>query len=137
MLANFDAANREACVVRASRTNTPLQALNLMNDVTFLEAARHLAQLGMKHAGEAAGRLTYMFQRATARRPNSKEAEVLARNLQYHLDYFATGGDAARALSYLDQGDSKPDASLEPRELAAYAAVASLILNLDEVITKE
>jgi hypothetical protein len=136
MLANFDAANREACVVRMSRTNTPLQALNLMNDVTFLEAARHLGQLAVKHSSDPAARLAYMFRRATGRHPKPSEASLLGNNLSYHLDYFSTAGES-KARAYLSLGDSKPDPSLSPRELAAYSAVASLILNLDETITRE
>lgn len=135
MMANFDAANREACVVRESRTNTPLQALNLMNDVTFVEAARVLAQQ-MIHAGPgAAERIRYGFRAATSRWPNAKEQEVLTASLRYHLDYFST--DPAKAAEFIKQGDAKPDAALKPNELAAYAAVASMILNLDEVVTKE
>jgi hypothetical protein len=135
MLANFDAANREACVVRASRTNTPLQALNLMNDVTFLEAARHLAgKTDFSLSPEE--RITQMFRRATSRKPTPQELSVLRDNLRYHLDYFSTG-DASRAKAYLNQGDSKPDPRLDARDLAAYTAVASLILNLDETITRE
>jgi hypothetical protein len=135
MLANFDAANREACVVRTSRTNTPLQALNLMNDVTFLEAARHLAERVLKQAPAAPeSRLRYMFKIATAREPKHTELEILQANLNYHLDYFS---NAHRARDYLNQGDSKPDPALDQRHLAAYASVASLIVNLDETITKE
>jgi len=136
MMVNFDAANREACVVRETRTNTPLQALNLMNDVTFLEAARLLGTRMMKEGGEAAGaRLAHGFRLATGHRPSAAETEVLRRNLQWHLDYFST--DPGKAKEFLSQGESPADPALEPRQLAAYAAVASMILNLDEVVTKE
>jgi len=135
MMMTFDAANREACVVRDSRTNTPLQALNLMNDVTFLEAARFVGQRMMKEGGNAVeDRLRYGFRLVTGRRPLAAEVEVLRSSLQYHLDYFA---DEDRARKYLDQGDSKADAALASRELASYASVASLLLNLDEVVSKE
>ena len=135
MMVNFDSANREACVVRETRTNTPLQALNLMNDVTFLEAARFLGQRMIREGGrDGDARLRYGFRLATGRTPAAAELDVLRGNLQYHLDYFA---DVGKARGYLAQGDSPADPSLEPRELAAYASVASLLLNLDEAVTKE
>jgi hypothetical protein len=135
MLANFDAANREACVVRESRTNTPLQALNLMNDVQFVEAARFLGQRMLKEGGKSAeDRLGYGFRLATGRLPSETELEILRENLSYHADYFA---DTKHAEEYLAQGDGKRDPTLVPRELAAYAAVGSLLLNMDETVTKE
>jgi hypothetical protein len=136
MMVNFDAAMRESCVVRESRTNTPLQALNLMNDVTFLEAARFLGQRMMKEGGiERDSRLRYGFRVATGRLPSAIEEEILRGSLQYHVDYFSQKPGMARA--YLQHGESPADRALDPRELAAYAAVASLILNLDETVTKE
>lgn len=133
MMANFDAANRETCVVRESRTNTPLQALNLMNDVTFLEAARVLAERMMAAGPSPEERLRYGFRAATARGPAAREQEVLLGSLRHHLDYFA---DEAKAKAFLAQGDRPVNGNLPARELAAYSAVASLILNLDEVVTK-
>ena len=135
MMANFDAANREACVVRESRTNTPLQALNLMNDVTFVESARVLAQNMMHASTDATGRLRYGFRAATSRWPSAQEQEVLTASLRYHLDYFATG--AKKAEEFVKQGDAPADRKLKANELAAYAAVASMILNLDEVVTNQ
>ncbi len=133
MMVNFDSANREACVVRENRTNTPLQALNLMNDTTFLEAARFIGQRMIKEGG--ADRLGYGFRIVTGRTPNAKEREVLRGSLQFHLDYFA--GKDGEAKAFLKQGATSADASIAPRELAAYASVASLLLNLDEAVTKE
>jgi hypothetical protein len=132
MMLNFDAANREACVVRENRTNTPLQALNLMNDVTFVEAARFVGQRMMSRAKPE--RLGHGFRLLTGRRPSEAEAAVLESSLAYHLDYFA---QPERVKAYLAVGDSRPDPKLDPRELAAYASVASMILNLDESVTKE
>jgi hypothetical protein len=135
MMVNFDAANREACVVRENRTNTPLQALNLMNDVTFVEAARFAGQRMMKEAGPGRlERLRYGFQLITGRAPVKAEEAVLEGSLAYHLDYFANG---AKAASLLSVGDTRSDPALPPRELAAYTSVASLIMNLDESMTKE
>jgi hypothetical protein len=136
MMVNFDAANREACVVRETRTNTPLQSLNLMNDVTFVEAARFLGQRMMKEGGpDAASRLRYGFRLVLSRAPSPEELRLLQSNLAFHRDYFAS--DAARATALLRQGDSRADDSLPPAELAAYASVASLMLNLDEAVTKD
>jgi hypothetical protein len=135
MMVNFDAANREACVVRDSRTNTPLQALNLMNDVTFLEAARKIGERMLKEGGASdEERLRYGFRLITSRYPADAEAAVLRDNLRFHRDIFS---DAPKADGYLKQGDSPVDSSWNARELASYAAVASLILNLDETVTKE
>jgi hypothetical protein len=131
MMANFDAAGREACVVRESRTNTPLQALNLMNDVTFLEAARFIGQRMLLEGGD--DRLGFGFRLVTGRAPDSREREVLNNAVSYHLDYFATHS----ADAYLKQGDSPRDPSLKPAEHAAYTAIASLLLNLDEAVTKQ
>ena len=136
MLANFDAANRESCVVRESRTNTPLQALNLMNDVQFVEAARAFGQRMMLEGGASADdRLRYGFRLATGRAPKPEEATLLRGSLNYHLDYFA--GDNARIDKFLAQGESQPDPRVDRRELAAYGAVGSLILNLDETVTRQ
>jgi hypothetical protein len=136
MMVNFDAANREACVVRETRTNTPLQSLNLMNDVTFVEAARFLGQRMIKEGGDnPASRLGHGFRLVLSRAPSQEELHLLESNLAFHRDYFAS--DPARASSLLRQGDSPADPSLLPAELAAYASVGSLILNLDEAVTKE
>ncbi|MGH9675325.1 MAG: DUF1553 domain-containing protein, partial [Bryobacteraceae bacterium] len=134
-MANFDAANRETCVVRETRTNTPLQALNLMNDVTFVEAARFLGQRMMREAGTRAERLRHGFRLALSRWPSAEELNVLSGGLQYHLDYFSGNNTAVR--TYLSHGDGRAAGDLDARELAAYSAVASLILNLDEAVTKE
>jgi hypothetical protein len=136
MMANFDSALRESCVVRETRTNTPLQALNLMNDVTFLEAARFLGQRMIKEGGkDVESRLRLGFRAVTGRMPSDSEQQVLRDSLQYHLDYFA--GKQDDVSGFLNQGDTKTDPSLNARELAAYSAVASLLLNLDETVTKE
>jgi hypothetical protein len=132
---NFDSANREACVVRETRTNTPLQALNLMNDVTYVEAARFIGQRMMKEGGSnEADRVRYGFRLVTGHWPSKAQQDVLLGSLRFHLDYFA---DSQKVDAYLEQGESRPDAKLDRRELAAYATVGSLLLNLDEAMTKE
>jgi len=136
MMANFDSAMRESCTVRESRTNTPLQALNLMNDVSFLEASRFVGQRMMKEGGPSAGaRLDYGFRLVTGRTPSTAERQILRDSLQYHLDYFSGRKNDVKA--FLNQGEARGDASLDERELAAYTSVGSLLLNLDETVTKE
>jgi hypothetical protein len=134
MMINFDAAGRETCVVRENRTNTPLQALDLMNDVTFVEAARFIGQRMIKEGGnDADGRLRYGFRLVTGRSPTEAERNVLRDSLAYHRDYFASNPAAAGKI--LSQGESPSDPAIDAPQLASYAAVASLILNLDEAVT--
>ncbi len=136
MMMNFDSPSRETCVVGESRTNTPLQALNLMNDVTFLEAARKMAERMMREGGRSSDeRIAYGFRLALARGPNPKQASVLLDGLRYQLDYYRTDPEAAK--KFLSQGESPRDETLDPGELAAYSTVASLILNLDETVTSQ
>ena len=135
-LATFDAPDREKCITRRARTNTPLQALALMNDTTYVEASRALAEMMIKEAGDdAAKRVEYAFRRATARHPSSEEVEVLlALAREQQQDYRR---DPVAAKRLLGVGDSSYDSSLDPAEFAAWTTVASTILNLDETITKE
>jgi len=135
-LTTFDAPSREACVVRRSRTNTPLQALVLMNDKQYVEAARKLAERMMTEGGATpAERLTYAFRWSTARKPTDAEAAVLLKIFQSHLADYQADKPAAEKL--LAVGDTKRNDKLDASELAAYTMVANLILNLDETVTKE
>jgi hypothetical protein len=132
----FDAPSREACTVRRSRTNTPLQALTLLNDVAFVEAARVLAQRLMREAGPTPEeRLTRAFRLVTARRPRPAELQVLADGFRAQLLRFRHQPEAAMRL--VSEGEFPRDAKLDVCELAAYTALANLILNLDEAVTKE
>jgi len=135
-MVTFDAANRETCIVRANRTNTPLQALDLMNDVTYLEASRRFAERMMKEGGSTPeARIDYAFHRALARAPKPREQAVMLETFhQFQARFQAKPDDAAHFLS---EGKSPRDGKLNPVELAAYTAVASLIFNLDETVTKE
>lgn len=132
----FDAAGRETCTVRETRTNTPLQALALLNETTFVEAARMLAQRVMLE-GEASpeARIELAFRLVTARRPHPAEREILLEGFKTHLARYRAEPDAAAQL--LSAGEAPRDERLDASELAAYAAVASVILNLDETVTKE
>jgi hypothetical protein len=133
---NFDSAGRETCMVRETRTNTPLQALNLMNDVTYVEASRALAQRMIKEAPAGPEeKIAFAFKLATARDPLAKESEILTASFRKSLERFRSDGESAKKL--LSEGDWRQDPKLDPAELAAYTMTASLILNLDETLTKE
>ncbi len=131
----FDTSMRETCSVRETRTNTPLHALTLLNDVTFVEAARVLAQRVMKEEATPEKRLATAFRYLTARVPTDAEAKVLLAAFERQWATYRKSPDSAAKL--LRVGASKPDLKLDAAELAAYASVCSLILNLDEVVTKE
>ncbi|ADB19199.1 protein of unknown function DUF1549 [Pirellula staleyi DSM 6068] len=135
-LTTFDAPSREACVVRRARTNTPLQALVLMNDEQYVEAARKLAERSMKEGGTAAAdQLKFAFRIATGRVPTEAEQAVLLRMYEAHLADYTADKPAAEKL--IATGASPRDASLDVTSLAAMTMVSNLVLNLDEVVTKE
>ena len=131
----FDVVDRDNPHVATDPSNTPLQALNLMNDVTALEAARMLAERMLTEGGPTvADRLDFAFRLATARRPSEAEIGVLRSSLEAFRDRYR--GDREAAIQLLSHGEHPRDESLDVAELAAHAAVASLILNLDEVMTQ-
>ena len=132
----FDATAREACTVQRSTTNTPLQALTLLNETSFVEAARVLAEHALAHSrstGESP--IDWIFRRATVRRPTDSERRVLQNGLDHHLNFYAANPQAAESL--ISTGEAAPDATLNSAQVAALTTVASLILNLDEVVTRE
>jgi len=132
----FDAPDREKCVARRTVTNTPLQALVLLNDPTYIEAARMLATRALKSAGkEPTERAAYIFEAATQRVPQKRELAVLTRLAKQQLAVYTA--DARAASELLKIGESALDPSLKLADLAAWTAVASAVLNLDETITKE
>lgn len=132
----FDAAGREACVVRETRTNTPLQALNLLNDATYIEAARKMAERVIVEGGKTPReRLNYAFRLAVGRRAQPAELRILTAGLESHRERYQSDAEAAKQL--LSVGEAPLRENLEASEVAAYTAIANLILNLDEVITKE
>ena len=135
-LATFDAPSREICQVKRARTNTPLQALELLNDVTYVEAARQLAELALEHAGSSTEeRITFAFRRALARMPTAKELDVLRRGFERYRKHYEA--DKQAALELIRHGESAVHPKIDPVPLAAYTATASVILNLDETITLE
>ncbi|MCH2131439.1 MAG: PSD1 and planctomycete cytochrome C domain-containing protein [Pirellulaceae bacterium] len=135
-MVNFNAANREVCSVRTERTNTPLQALTLMNNMTFVEASRFLAERMIRQGGDnVKGQVQFGYRMATAREPNSEQTAVLIDAHQRFYDHFESEPQSAQRL--LKIGEKLADATLDPVTHAAMTVTASLILNLDEVITKE
>ena len=135
-MTTFDAPSREVCQVRRPRTNTPLQALELLNDVTYVEAARGLAQLMMAEGGKTPeDRITFAFRRAIARGPSEAELRVVRRGLERYRELYKA--DRAAAERFVRHGESPLKPGLDVGELAAYTAAAGVILNLDETITLE
>ena len=131
----FNATTRETCVVRRERTNTPLQALVTMNDVQYVEAARRLAETALKSAPAALdAQLDHMTQRLLARRLDDRERATARKAYQDFLRFYDSKPQEATRL--IAQGESKPDSSLPPAELAAATLLANQLLNLDEVLTK-
>ena len=132
----FDSAGREACTVRSVRTNTPLQALNRMNDSSYLEASRALARRTLEESGAGwEQRLRHLFRLVMARYPSSMELEVLTAGFEHHLDRFRNDPQAAMAL--LGPNREQTGGGVSDPETAALAIMASLVLNLDETITRE
>ncbi|MFN5392975.1 MAG: DUF1549 and DUF1553 domain-containing protein, partial [Planctomycetota bacterium] len=134
-MVNFDAPNREQTCTRRERSNTPLQALQLLNDVQHVEAARGLGQRilgsGLTHAPD---RIELMFKTILSRKPSSRELEVLEKQVNQHLQrYKANPADAQQLIQI---GESKPMPDFDPAELATYTLLASTILNMDETLTR-
>jgi hypothetical protein len=135
-LSTFDAPDRETCTVRRSRTNTPLQALILLNDPTYVEASRKIAEhlLQDDRVDTTRSRLTLAFRMATARVPSDRELTVLESILDSQLADYQNDRKSAEEL--LAVGESRRDESIDVAELAAWATVCSAILNLDETVTR-
>jgi hypothetical protein len=134
-LVAFDTPEREVCQLRRSRTNTPLQALVLLNDPTYLEAARKLAERAVTSVADQRGRILRIFELVTIRPPTSKEIDILESQYDERLAHFRSCPE--KAVELLKIGKSPVDATINPEELAAYATIASVVLNLDEAVTKE
>ncbi|MDZ4687303.1 MAG: DUF1553 domain-containing protein [Planctomycetaceae bacterium] len=133
-LLTFDAPTREACVAQRSRTNTPMQALVLMNDVTFVEAARALAtQMLAAAPGDDAACITQGFLRTVGRQPTLKEQRQIAVLWERRRREFRS--DPQSAVDWLSIGEMPRDHRFEAADLAAWTVVASLLLNLDETMT--
>ncbi|MGQ9917854.1 MAG: DUF1553 domain-containing protein [Bryobacteraceae bacterium] len=133
LLEIFNAPSREVCTVRRERTNTPLQALATMNDVTFVEAARVLAARALAEP-ELEARFQFMALRLMSRRLEPRELEILRDSWRAFLRHYDSNLEDARKL--ISQGESKPPENGSAAELAALTMVANQLINLDEVLNK-
>ena len=131
----FDAPNRSVCVVKREKTNTPLQALVLLNDPQFVETARVLAQRIQKEGGESLEDQTqYGFRLLCGRKPDSNEMELMKKQYQIALDKYKENPKAADEL--LQVGEYPFDNSLDKIQTVALAMVASTVMNFDEAYMK-
>ena len=132
----FDSPNREVCTVYENRTNTPLQALDLMNDVEFLEASRKLAErMIASDRVDPQERIVDGFRLLLARAPKPVEEQILTKALADFETVYKN--DPAAAQKFLLQGESPIRPGVDKRELAAYTAVANLMFNMDAAVNKE
>jgi hypothetical protein len=134
-LLNFDAPSHEECVAERTRSNTPQQALTLLNDPTYVEAARVFAARIMTECnGDDAARITWAFRHALMRKPTPKELPILTGLLNKHRQRYRFDAPSADALT--SEGESPVATGLPTTELAAWTNVARAILNLHETITR-
>jgi hypothetical protein len=132
----LDAADRESCIVSPKRTNTPLQALTMLNETAFVEAARKLGERILIEGGESISeQVEFAFRSVASRYPKAEEISILERAYREYRGEYAEDVESAKQL--ISIGESKPDPSLNPSSLAAATTFANMLLNLDEVMTKE
>ena len=132
----FDACTREESAVDRPRSNTPLQALALLNDPSYVEASKMFAARIVREGGHGdPERLRYAYRRALQRDPTTTESGLLLTLYRQHLAQYQVDTKAAAAL--LNVGDAKPPADIQPAELAAWTSVARVVLNLHETITRD
>ncbi len=133
---NFDNASREACSVLTTRTNTPLQALNLMNDEQFVEAARSLAERMLREGGSSVEeQIAYGHRLVLGRKPDADVLDILVRGYSEYLDTYKEHPEKAKDL--VTVGASSPSIEIDASKLAAMSVVANVLLNLDETLSKE
>jgi len=129
----FDAGTRDVCATNRQPTNTPLQALVLLNDPQYVEAARKLGERILKHGGDTdEARAKWAYREVTGKAPSSEQLPLLLDLITNQREFFISETSDAEAL--LRVGDSKPDPTLEPTESATFAALAQALLNLDAFI---
>ncbi|MGI9428397.1 MAG: DUF1553 domain-containing protein [Bythopirellula sp.] len=135
LMTTFDAPSREICTVREQRTNTPLQALALMNEAGMVEAARVLAQRVLSEGHPSSTkRLARAFRLVTSRHPQPQELSVLQQSLDQHLEHFGQFPQEAERLAAVGEYPTKE--TLDAVEVASYTTIANMLLNLDEVVTQ-
>ena len=136
MLRAFDAPSRETCTAQRAASNTPAAALTLMNDPSFIEAARSLAALTLHSGGsETSARINWVWRRVLSRPPSPTEQQALQELLKAERTYYSQHPQAAQAL--IKVGDSTTDSTSSPQELAAWMAITRTLLNLHETITRD
>ena len=131
----FDASNRQTCRVRQSTTSTPLHALTTLNDPTWVEAARVLAEHSMKHSTVAADQIAFAFRKVLGRSPRDKELVTLEKAMHKQLAFYSE--DTVAAKAFVEVGNTPRDTALDLPKHAALSAVCLAILNLDEAMTRE
>lgn len=132
---SFDSSERNLCIIIRQNTNTPLQALVLMNDPQFVEAARILAERALGEGGKTIEeQIKYAFRLATSRRVSEKELVVLSALYNDELDRF--DADETSALALLETGEYPRDNRFDVTELAAFSVVGNTLLNFDAAIMK-
>ena len=135
-MALMDAADRESCRISTTRTNTPLQALTFLNEKMYVEAARNLGQRILMEGGTSeSAQIKFGFEKVLARKPSEKEQSLLEDAYQDYRREFEN--DLVGAEQLVAIGESDPDPTLDPRDLAAATTLANTLLNLDETVTKE
>jgi hypothetical protein len=134
-MSNFDGPSRESLCMRRERSNTPLQALQTLNDVQHFEAARGLAERILDGTGSSAGeRITLAYRLVPARTPEPEELAIAERALDKYLQKYQANAEAAQQV--VSNGESKPSPQHEVPELAAYTMLANLLMNLDETLMR-
>ena len=131
----FDNAPRQVCSVKVYRTNTPLHALLTLNDPTYIEAARHLAQIALQSPGDETARLQVLANRVLGRPLTPTEIPTLAKALAVSRSQYKNAPEDAEKL--LNVGESERDEDLPGVEHAAWTVIAQIVLNLDETLCKE
>jgi hypothetical protein len=134
-MSNFDAPNRESLCSRRERSNTPLQALQLMNDVQHFEAARNFAERMLVEGGKTGSeRIRFAYRAVLARSPEPQELDLVQQTLTHYLQRYQK--DAQAAAQVVRVGESPLRSGLAEPELAAYTLIANLLLNLDETVMR-
>ena len=131
----FDNSSRQVCSVKPILTNSPQHALITLNDITFLEAARVMAERVILKSQSVSDRLEYAFRTATSRMPTSKERVILEDKVVEFQEHFSSVPDSA--LAFIQIGDFRQNEQVDPIEQAAYTSLCSMILNMDEVLSKQ
>ena len=134
-MSNFDAPNREQACARRERSNTPLQALQLMNDTQHFEAARALGERLLVEGGSSPEeRITFAYRTILSRQPKPEEVAIVKQALDSYVTRFQKDTEAAKKV--VSVGESKTKSNRPESELAAYTLLSNLILNLDETVMR-